>query len=99
MSISEESATEAQSLSASLEVVSRALRLPEESGLSAAQLQAILADVVRAYARIRENDGNFAAFPADTDVSATEVAIATSGILEAADMAAFELGMWQTLKR
>lgn len=84
-------------LDASVEAVLRALRAPE-SGLSLEQLRALFAEVVRAYAQLREGDKELEAFPRQHDISATEVAIAATGLLEAADMAAFELGMWQTLK-
>ena len=61
-------------------------------------VQSLFAEVVRAYARLHESDKDIGAFPRQHDISATEVAIAATGLLEAADMAAFELGMWQTLK-
>ena len=92
-------AVEVSALDASVDEVLRALRAPEISELSSTQLQAMFAEVVVAFARIRENNKEFAAFPKNNNVSATDVAIAATGILEAADVAVFELGMWQTLKQ
>ncbi|APZ52428.1 hypothetical protein [Salipiger abyssi] len=83
---------------AAFDDVLRALRAPEAGGLSLEQVQALFAEVVRVYARLHEEDEAVETFPRGNDISATEVAIAATGILEAADMAAFELGMWQTLK-
>ncbi|ATG48559.1 hypothetical protein CEW89_13925 [Celeribacter ethanolicus] len=98
MSKFEKMTPQTNTLDASVDDVLRALRAPDGDGLSLAQIQSLLAGLVRAYASLRENDKDLAAFPNDSDVSATEVAIAATGLLEAADMAAFELGMWQTLK-
>lgn len=98
MSKFEKMTADTQAVDASVDGVLRALRSPGNDGLSLEQLQALFAEVVRAYAHLRESDKELAPFPGNSDVSATEVAIAATGILEAADMAAFELGMWQTLK-
>ena len=94
----EQPAREAVSLEDAFDIVTAALRSGDGKGLRNGQLQSLFADVVRAYARLREENRHLAAFPKETDVSATEVAIAATGILDAADMAVFELGMWQTLK-
>lgn len=99
MSRFEKMTLQAQPLDASVDDVLRALRSPQASGLSLAQLQALFAEVVSVYAALRESDKELEAFPRGNTVSATAVAIAATGILEAADMAAFELGMWQTLKK
>lgn len=99
MSKFEQVAARAQPLNASFEHVMSALRAPEEHGLSVGQLQALFAEIVRNYAELRELEKELPPFPENNDVSATEVAIAATGILEAADMAVFELGMWQTLKQ
>ena len=85
-------------LDASVDTVLRALRASEPEGLRPEQVQSLFAEVVRAYARLHESDKDIGAFPRQHDISATEVAIAATGLLDAADMAAFELGMWQTLK-
>ncbi len=86
-------------LNVSVNEVLGALRALETSQLSSAQLQALFAEIVTAFAKMRENDKEFSAFPENNDVSATDVAVAATGILEAADVAVFELGMWQTLKQ
>ncbi|AJE47674.1 hypothetical protein [Celeribacter indicus] len=98
MSKFEQMSADKSQLDASFDDVLRALRSPETGALSLEQVQALFAQVVRVYAGLRENDEGVAAFPRNHDISATEVAIAATGILDAADMAAFELGMWQTLK-
>ncbi|AVW90054.1 MULTISPECIES: hypothetical protein [Roseobacteraceae] len=98
MSKFEKMTPQTNTLDASVDDVLRALRAPDGDGLSLTQMQSLLAGLIRVYAGLRESDKDLAAFPNDSDVSATEVAIATTGLLEAADMAAFELGMWQTLK-
>lgn len=99
MSRCEEQAAEASALDASVDEVLRALRAPETGELSLTQLQAMFAEVVTAFAKLRENDKKIAVFPKNNNVSATDVAIAATGLLEAADVAVFELGMWQTLKQ
>lgn len=99
MSKYEQLAAKAQPLTASLDHVLSALRAPEVHGLSVGQLQVLLAEAVRNYAELRGTDKHLPAFPKDNDVSVTEVAIATTGLLETADLAVFELGMWQTLKQ
>lgn len=99
MSKFEQVADRAQPLEASFEHVMSALRAPEEHGLSVGQLQTLFAEIVRNFAELREFEKDLSPFPENCDVSATEVAIAATGILEAADMAVFELGMWQTLKQ
>lgn len=86
-------------LDASVDAVLTALRDPESSGLRPEQLQALFAEVVTAFAQFRETENELSAFPKDNDVSATNVAIAATAILDAADVAVFELGMWQTLKQ
>ena len=98
MSRSEEQATESSALDSSVDEVLRALRAPETGELSLTQLQDMFAEIVTAFAKFRENDTELAALPKNNDVSATDVAIAATGLLEAADVAVFELGMWQTLK-
>lgn len=92
-------AVEPETLDASVEAVLIALRTPESSGLRPEQLQAMFAGIVTAFAKYREQDKELSTFPKNCDVSATDVAIAATGILDAADVAVFELGMWQTLKQ
>ena len=62
--------------------------------LSTEALQALLAAACRLYAARSEAGEEFAPVARNT-VSATDVMITTSGLLRAADIAVFELGMWQ----
>jgi hypothetical protein len=62
--------------------------------LSTEALQALLAAACRLYAARSEAGEQFAPVARNT-VSATDVMITTSGLLRAADIAVFELGMWQ----
>jgi hypothetical protein len=62
--------------------------------LSTEALQALLAAACRLYAARSAAGEQFAPVARNT-VSATDVMITTSGLLRAADIAAFELGMWQ----
>ena len=62
--------------------------------LPADALQALIAAVCRLYAARREAGEQFAPV-AKNSISATDVMVTASGLLRAADLAAFELGMWQ----
>jgi hypothetical protein len=62
--------------------------------LSADALQALLAASCRSYAARRQAGEELAPVAKNT-VSATDVMITTSALLRAADLGAFELGMWQ----
>jgi hypothetical protein len=69
---------------------------PDE-GPSDAEVQAMLARAVRLYAeRVAEREDDLAAFPADAQVTATEVMVTVSAMLKAVNLQLFELGMWQT---
>jgi hypothetical protein len=57
-------------------------------------LQALIAAVCRLYTARREA-GEQLAPVAKNSISATDVMVTASGLLRAADLAAFELGMWQ----
>ena len=57
-------------------------------------LQALIAAACRLYAARREA-GEELAPVAKNSLSATDVMVTASGLLRAADLAAFELGMWQ----
>ena len=59
-------------------------------------LQALMAAAVKAYAARVEAGEGVAALGARTSVTPTEVMIAASGLLRAANLAVFELGMWQS---
>jgi hypothetical protein len=62
--------------------------------LPADALQALMAAVCRLYTARREA-GEQLAPVAKNSISATDVMVTASGLLRAADLAAFELGMWQ----
>jgi hypothetical protein len=59
-------------------------------------LQALLAAAVKAYAAQVEAGNPVTALSQRTTVTPTEVMIAASGLLRAANLAVFELGMWQS---
>ena len=62
--------------------------------VSADALQALIAAACRVYTARREAGEEFAPV-AKNAVTATDVMVTASGLLRAADLAAFELGMWQ----
>jgi hypothetical protein len=62
--------------------------------LSADALQAVIAAACRLYTARREAGEQFMPV-AENSLSATDVMVTASGLLRAADLAAFELGMWQ----
>jgi len=62
--------------------------------VSADALQALIAAACRAYAA-RSEAGEGLAPVAKNSLSATDVMVTASGLLRAADLAVFELGLWQ----
>jgi hypothetical protein len=62
--------------------------------ISAEALQALIASACRLYRARREAGEEFAPVPKNS-ISATDVMVTASGLLKAADLAVFELGMWQ----
>ena len=62
--------------------------------LSADALQALIAAACRSYAARRQAGEEFTPVARST-ISATDVMITASGLLRAADLSTFELGMWQ----
>jgi hypothetical protein len=64
--------------------------------LSAPALQALMAAACKAYAAQVEAGNPMAALAARTTVTPTEVMVTASGLLRAANLAVFELGMWQS---
>jgi hypothetical protein len=62
--------------------------------ISAEALQALIAASCRLYTARREAGEQFPPV-AKNAISATDVMVTASGLLRAADLAAFELGMWQ----
>ena len=67
-------------------------RVPDEA------IQRLMAAAVKLYAAKMEDGARFSPFAAG-DVTATEVAVAATGMLKAVEMEVFELGMWQVWGR
>jgi phage I-like protein len=59
-------------------------------------LQALMAATCKAYAAQIEAGNPIAALAQRTTVTPTEVMVTASGLLRAANLAVFELGMWQS---
>jgi phage I-like protein len=64
--------------------------------LSPEALQALMAATCKAYAAQVEAGNPVSALAQRTTVTPTEVMITASGLLRAANLAVFELGMWQS---
>jgi hypothetical protein len=64
--------------------------------LSTEALQALMAATCKAYAARVEAGQDAAALAQRTTVSPTDVMVTASGLLRAANLAVFELGMWQS---
>jgi hypothetical protein len=62
--------------------------------VAADALQALIAATCRVYTARREAGEEFTPVPRNS-ISATDVMVTASGLLRAADLAVFELGMWQ----
>lgn len=62
--------------------------------LAPAALQERFAEVVQAYFERRDRGEDFGPFPDGREPSATAVLVAAANMLQAADVDAFELGMW-----
>lgn len=60
-----------------------------------AALQSAFEDLLRAYSLRLQNGDVFPALPQQTAITATDAMIAATAILKAAEIAVFELGMWQ----
>jgi hypothetical protein len=63
--------------------------------VSAQALQKLIAAACRLYTARREAGEQFFPVPKNS-ISATDVMVSASGLLQAADLAVFELGMWQS---
>ena len=87
------SSAEATRLAAEIE---RALARGERDVLSKDALQALMAAVCRAYAAQVEAGEQLLPLPQRGGATATDVMITASGLLKAANLAVFELGMWQS---
>ena len=63
--------------------------------VTAEALQKLIAAACRVYAARLEAGEQFTPIPKNS-ISATDVMVTASGLLKAADLAVFELGMWQS---
>jgi hypothetical protein len=84
---------EATRLAAEIE---RALARGERDVLSKDALQALMAAVCKAYAAQVDAGEQVLPLPERGGATATDVMITASGLLKAANLAVFELGMWQS---
>jgi hypothetical protein len=83
----------AQQLAADIEC---ALAQGEAKVLTADALQALMAAVCRSYAAAVEAGENFPPLGERSRVTSTDVMVTASGLLKSANLAVFELGMWQS---
>ena len=84
---------EAKRLAAELE---RAIASGRRDVLSTEALQALMAAVCKTYAAQIEAGEQLLPLPERGGATATDVMITASGLLKAANLAVFELGMWQS---
>jgi phage I-like protein len=76
--------------------IERALADGRIDTLTPQALQALMAAACKAYAAQIEAGNPVAALAQRTTVTPTEVMVTASGLLRAANLAVFELGMWQS---
>jgi hypothetical protein len=87
------SSGEAERLAAAME---RALAAGQRDLISSEALQALMAAVCKTYAAQVEAGAQLLPLPARGGATATDVMVTASGLLKAANLAVFELGMWQS---
>jgi hypothetical protein len=76
--------------------IDRALNEGRTDLLSEEALQALMAAVCRSYSAQIEAGGSFPPLASRSRVTSTDVMVTASGLLKAANLAVFELGMWQS---
>jgi hypothetical protein len=76
--------------------IDRALNEGRTDILSEEALQALMAAVCRSYSARIEAGGSFPPLADRSRVTSTDVMVTASGLLKAANLAVFELGMWQS---
>src|SRR5271156_4218268 len=76
--------------------IDRALNEGRTDLLSEQALQALMAAVCRSYSAQIEAGSTFPALASRSRVTSTDVMVTASGLLKAANLAVFELGMWQS---
>ena len=76
--------------------IDRALAEGRTDLLSTDALQALMAAVCRSYSARVEAGGTLAPLANRSRVTSTDVMVTASGLLKSANLAVFELGMWQS---
>jgi hypothetical protein len=76
--------------------IDRALNEGRTDILSEAAVQALMAAACRSYSAQIEAGGGFLPLADRSRVTSTDVMVSASGLLKAANLAVFELGMWQS---
>ena len=76
--------------------IDRALAEGRTDALTPEAIQALMAAACRSYSAQVEASGNFPPLAACSRVTSTDVMVTASGLLKAANLAVFELGMWQS---
>jgi len=76
--------------------INRALDEGRTDALTADAVQALMAAACRSYSAQVDAGGTFAPLAPRSRVTSTDVMITASGLLKAANLAVFELGMWQS---
>jgi len=76
--------------------IDRALAQGQTDLLSADAIQALMAAACRSYSAQVEAGGNFPPLADRSRVTSTDVMVTASGLLKSANLAVFELGMWQS---
>ena len=67
-----------------------------DDAISAEAMQSLMSALCRVYSAQVENGANYTPIPEGQVVSPTGVMLTASGMLRAANLAVFELGMWQS---
>jgi hypothetical protein len=76
--------------------IDRALADGRTDLLTNEAIQALMAAACRSYAAQVEAGGHFPPLTARSRVTSTDVMVTASGLLKSANLAVFELGMWQS---
>jgi hypothetical protein len=76
--------------------IERGLRDGKLDTLTPEAFQALMAALCKSYGAQREAGADLLPVADRTSVSPTEIMMTTSGLLKAANLAVFELGMWQS---
>lgn len=84
-------------LAAATQLLERALAGADLAAVADTELQQLLAAAVRIYAAKNEQHESLKVFPPHS-VTATDVVVTATAMLDAVDVGVFELGMWRTVK-